>query len=407
MLVLLLPLLFQDTLRLDANTALARAVERAPTILAAAARTRASAAAGSEAGRLRNPQLAFLAENLGAQRQVTGADGLRGIEGQVTLQGHLPIGGDLGAARRGATAQLDLATADAAMVEQEFRGHVLLAIATHDRSHALLREATAEANAMATFSAAMTARATEGRSSDGEAARTRTEAVMAASHLARRRADVASADAVLAASIGLTPGTLLRVTPPPACVPSVAGEAIAVQQATAKITLADALADQAAASRIPDLAPIVGLRRSGTFSGLLLGLSFDLPFFSTGGGSVAAARAEAESARSEATAVSLERDAAMAGARQALRELDVMASQYGATWESDLSRAVAAAEARWREGQGTLAELFDARRARVAAREEHAVWQLRRIAARIALARASGDELTTSLLMDECTGAAR
>ncbi|MBP9897966.1 MAG: TolC family protein, partial [Gemmatimonadales bacterium] len=106
MLVLLLPMLWQDTTRLDASTALARALERAPVVAAVDARTRAADAMRRDAARLRNPQLGISAENLGMQRQVTGKDGLAGTEGQITLQTVLPLGGDLGAARRTGAAHL-------------------------------------------------------------------------------------------------------------------------------------------------------------------------------------------------------------------------------------------------------------------------------------------------------------
>jgi outer membrane protein TolC len=68
---------------------------------------------------------------------------------------------------------------------------------------------------------------------------------------------------------------------------------------------------------------------------------------------------------------------------------------------------VGAAAARWDEGAGTLAELLEARRARLAALEEHATWAATRAASRLALARAAGHPMTATLLTDDCSGAVR
>lgn len=406
MLVLALTLLWQDTTRLDAGTALARALDRAPVAAAAAARIRAADAQRRDAGRLRNPQLGIAAENLGMQRQVTGKDGLAGTEGQVTLQTVLPLGGDLGAARRAGAAHLALVQSDGAITLTSFSGQVLAAITAHDVGHQLLGEATAESAALDRLAAALTARVADGRSAAGEGARVRTEAVMVASQLSRRRAELAAADAQLAVALGLAPESPLRISLPTSCGPAAAtGVAVDAQHAVARRTLAEALADQAAARRVPDLIPQVGFRRTAGFSGVLVGLAVDLPLFSSGGASLASARAEVDAAAADVALATQESSVTTAAARRTLAELDAAGARYSAGWDADLLQAVTAAEARWREGQGTLAELFDARRARFAALEEHATWRERRVAARLALARAVGQPLTAALLLEDCPGA--
>src|SRR5690606_4218981 len=96
-----------------------------------------------------------------------------------------------------------------------------------------------------------------------------------------------------------------------------------------------------------------------------------------------------------------------AGERRALALLDARATTFGAGWQDDLALAVGAAAARWDEGAGTLAELLEARRARLPALEEHATWSAPRAAARLALARAAGYPIAATVLTDDCTGAVR
>jgi outer membrane protein TolC len=405
MLLLLLPMLLQDTLRLDAAAAMSRALERAPVIAAANARLRASSAAGRDAARLRNLQLGIAAENLGMQRQVTGKDGLAGTEGQVTLQGVLPLGGDLGAARRGAQAETELVRLEGAVAVFELQRQLIGAIAMHQRQHTLAEAAASEADALDRFAAAVTARAADGRASAGEAARVRTEAVMVASQLARRRAELAAADASLAAALGYPADTPLRIAAPPACVAPTSAEPLDLQRAVARRTLAEAMASQAASRRVPDLIPQAGFRRTAGFSGVLVGLAFDLPLFSSGAAALDAARAEVEARTAEVTQMEREQAAALVAGRRILAELASVGARYGTGWDRDLALAVTAAEARWQEGQGTLAELFDARRARLAALQEHAEWRERVLLGRLALARALGVAPTASLLLDDCPGA--
>jgi outer membrane protein TolC len=289
----------------------------------------------------------------------------------------------------------------------ESQGALIAAIASHQRQHALLEAASSEAEGLDRFAAAVSARAAEGRASAGEAARVRTEAVMVASQLARRRAEVSAADARLAAALGYPADTPLRISAPTACLAAVPGEPLDLQRAVARRTLAEAMASQASARRIPDLIPQVGFRRTAGFSGVLVGVAFDLPLFSSGGGALDAARAEVEATTAEVTLMERDQAAAIVAGRRTLAELAAVGVRYGAGWDRDLTLAVTAAEARWQEGQGTLAELFDARRARLAALMEYTEWRERVLLGRLALARTLGTAPTASLLLDDCPGAPR
>lgn len=404
MLLLLALVIPQDTVRLEASTALARALERAPAVQAADARVRAAAALGRDLARPGNPRLGVLAENLGATRDVTGRDGLAGVEGQVTLELPVPLGGDRGAARAAGQAGVAVATAEAGLADAELREEILLELLHHEQAHAALEAATAEAATLATMARAMTARAAEGRSADGAAARVRIEATMAASAAARRRAAAARLDAHVAARLGLPPGTPIRVTPGP-CAPAPTTRSVTARDlAAARVTFADAETGRARALRIPDLAPMVGYRRTAGFTGLLLGVTLDLPLGNGGGARVAAAAAHRDAVAAEADLVTDHLAATLDGASRALAALAPTDSAYGDAWRADLDLAVGSAAARWEEGAGTLAELLEARRARLHALDEAAAFAAERAVARLARARALGVPLDATLLAGTCPG---
>src|SRR6185436_13252604 len=76
-------------------------------------------------------------------------------------------------------------------------------------------------------------------------------------------------------------------------------------QARFNADAARAAADRAYAARVPDVAPIVGLRRTAGYSGLLLGVSMELPLLRSGAAAEESARFQAEAA--ESLRVDLER----------------------------------------------------------------------------------------------------
>ena len=354
-----------------------------------------------------NPRLGVLAENLGAQREVTGQDGLAGVEGQVTLEFPMAIGGGLGAARSAGRAGVAVATAEAEMANVELRYTLLQRMVEHQRLHRVLDAVGEEARTLATMSRAVTAQAADGRAAEGHAARLRVEAASRTSALARRQAEAAVVDADLAGWLGLTPETPIRISPASCAVVSSIDGTTAARVASARVGLAEAEAAVARAVRVPALAPQVGFRRSAGFSGLLVGLNVDLPLFNGGGARLAAAEASQVARQAEQQQVERTLGAAVVGERRALALLDASAEDFGAAWQEDLTLAVSAATARWDEGAGTLAELLEARRARLAALEEHAAWSAARAASRLALARAAGTPIDAALLTDDCLGAAR
>jgi len=391
-----------DTVRLQAADALDLARRQAPRVTAAAARVEATRYGVAAARAWRNPTLNVVAENLGAQQEITRRAGLAGVEGQVTLSGWVPLGGDHGALIRAARAQASGAAAGLALAEQEAAVAAVEGIAVVERDRAALEAARAEAAALERFAVAMTRRAEEGRTAGGDAARARLESAAAAARVARIEAALLGSEATLARLLGFVPGTPLviasGVCSPGPLSPLPHAQAAA---AAAQVAVARAESDRQRGLAVPDLMPQVGLRRTGGFSGLIVGLSVDLPVLSRGRAAAAAARAEAEAREVEYQAIVTRLAAERHHAEQAVAVLEVSRRRFDAEWRRDLVRALTAAEARYGAGEATLAELLDARRARLAALDDYASWRAERRMARAALARARGAPVEAAVLCDD------
>jgi outer membrane protein TolC len=393
----------QDTTRLTAAAALDRALDPAAGRLAVAEARRAAArGAGRELAAPANPSLQAMVENLGAQRQVTGRDGLAGTEGQLVLSQPLTLGGDVAARRRLGGTGIDVADAQAAIAVADIAVEVLEAIAGWERDRAILAASGAERDALARVATAMTARAAEGRDATASAALARIEAAAAASRHARHLGDAARSNAALAALVHLEGGTPVAIGPARcAGTPLPVGQDVPPPEhmlQDARLASSAAGTDLVRALRIPDLLPQVGFRRSAGFSGLLLGISFDLPIRNRHGGALEAARAEQELARGQALAERETMAGAAVGHRRALAALTDGTLRYDAAWQADLEAIVAAEEARLAVGEGSLYRLFEARRLRLAAVIEAEDWRLEVRRQRIRLARTTGTPLVATLL---------
>ena len=394
-----------DTLRLSAAGALQRAVGQAGPVHAAVLRERAAQAGIRHARTWNNPVLNATAENIGAQEKVTGKSGLAGIEGQITLQQHLTLGGDRGAAVREAEAIAGAASAGATMAFGDATVEAVSAMAVATRDARLARHSAEEVGTLAALAHAMTRRAEEGRSSGGEAARVRLELVTMRSLAARRGAVAAESQAELARRLGV-PMAQPIVIEWPACTPEPPNAPTDslppdLLQARFNADAARAAADRAHAARVPDVAPIVGLRRTAGYSGLLLGVSMELPLLRSGAAAEESARFQAEAA--EALRMDLERRVAAqrAGADAALASLAQAAQAFDATLLVDLDRAVRAQQSRLDQGEGTIAELLDARRARVNTLNEYAEWRAMRVDLRARRTRLAGRPVDAQVLCED------
>lgn len=392
----------QDTLRLDAAQALARAVSQAPMLRAAVARESSATALVQQAGAWKNPVFSITAENLGAEVQTTGKSGVAGIEGQAIIEQTFTLGGDRGAAIGQARALAGEAMATRRLVEADLRLLAVEAIARADRDAADAAFASQEALALRQIATMMSRRAAEGRSSGGEAALAAVEAASASSLSARRSALAAESQADLARVLGVAPGMHVIVESA-ACATMPApprDSAPELQRAAFSVAAADAGLARARAARVPDLRPSAGLRRTQGFSGLWLGLALDLPILQSGASAEKAARFQAAAVRDEMEALSLAIAARTAGSTAAMRQLDLVAPLFDAELVHDLERAVRSAESRHAAGEGTLVELLDTRRARLALLTEYEEWRAAQRIARARQARWSGTPIDAEMLCD-------
>lgn len=395
-----------DTLRLTAREAMARVLTEGSALRAARLRAEAAVGRVEQAGAWRNPNVAVSAENIGAQQEITGRTGVAGLEGQAVLTVPLLLGGKRGASIDTAEGMRGVASATAALVEGVLRVEAVETIAAAARDAALAGHAAEEAMHLARFARALARRADEGRGAGGEAARARLEAASAASLAARRRAVAAQSGAQLARLLGVPATTPVTVTAP-ACVVAADGGSAATsallpeeRAADARVQASAAAVRAARARAVPDLFPQLGLRRTQAFSGLFLGLGLDLPLLNRERGAIAAARAEFAAAEADSDAVRRRVSAERAGSIAAATALEEAAPQFGAEWRADLARTIASAQARYDAGEGTLAELFDARRARLVALDEFETWRAERRRLRAHTARLAGGTVDEQALCE-------
>jgi hypothetical protein len=90
-----------------------------------------------------------------------------------------------------------------------------------------------------------------------------------------------------------------------------------------------------------------------------------------------------------------------AGAEAALAALGQAAPAFDASLRDDLERAVRAQQSRLALGEGTIAELLDARRARMNTLNEYAEWRAMRVELRARQARLAGRPVDARVLCED------
>lgn len=302
---------------LDLPAAIALAVEHHPALRAAAHEASASAAAVEQAGRLPNPELAYLREGHRAGARTT------------TMQVSQPI--ELGGKRaaRVAVAQgaLALAGSDLALRRQALRADVIEAFYT-----ALVAQERHELAQATVELAASSLRAVDGRVAAGkvspvEAGKARVAQADARAGLARAQADLAIARDALGALTGAPAeamrelagagvDTLPEVEPLPALLQR-AGGALSIRRARQQVALRDAQAGAERAARAPDVTLTIGSQRDDQLAHrqAVVGLAVPLPLFDRNGGNLAAALARSDGARAELEAAELAARTGLAAAR--------------------------------------------------------------------------------------------
>lgn len=384
-----------DTVRLDASSWLQQIEQSAPGVQAARLRSDAASQRAAQARAWRNPSLSFQVDNVGAEREVTNIDGWRGVEGQLVMTVPLPVGGDRGAAIRQGDASARVAEANAEMMRGDAIVRAVAAVANARRDTELLQQARSELATLERLAGALDAQADAGRASLGDAGRARLAVSVARERVAALAGAQRASLEELALMGGYAPGTAVVVGGPVCRVAeSEAPSTSAVPEqalAEARTETARASLDLARATRIPDLNPEVGLRRTMGIEALYAGLSFDLPLFDRQSRQVDAARAELRAAELEGQDLVRQLEAQRSAAQASLAALTEAGVHFTVPdWADDLNQAVRAAEARWELGEGTLFELLDGRRARIDAISARERWAAQWLIAQARLLRLSG-----------------
>lgn len=389
-----------DTVTVPATEALLRAIGRSPTAEAAALSASSAQYHAEQAEAWANPGLSVTLENVGRSEEFTGIPGVEGLEGQALLSTPLALGGDRGSRIRYARALAAEAGAEAEVVRADQAQAAARLIAEALRNQALVRTAREELATLDQLAEALALQEQEGRASRGDAARADLARGQAATHLARRISAEAASGEALARILGLPAGTPVIATVE-ACVAAAPTGPVAaddsnpavvpdVLRADARVEAAQADIDRSLARRFPDLETQIGVRRTGGNSGLYVGLSTALPLFDYGNRGVDAARASETAADRIRDDVLRRLEADRSAARRSEAALAEAGLRFSPEWRRNLEDAVTAAEARFELGEGTLYELLDNRRARLAALEDYWQWQAEWWMARAQSARLDG-----------------
>jgi outer membrane protein, heavy metal efflux system len=399
------PPLASDPLRLTVDEVVSRALD--PTLGTARARAdvEAAAAAFRQAGAIPNLTLSALAENLGAQRITSGLDGWPGVQGGVELGLPLSLSGGRRALRGVARAGLDLARSTLADREREVAYRALEALVAWEQAGARLRTAEAEVRALEVLHENLALGARLGEVSAADAARTLLALGQARVEQARALGALANEHEALLAMLGYPAGTPLELVPPNACPSPGAGaggplEAEAERMAEdipvplRSSALARSIAQQEAAraraERWPDVTPRLGWRREAGADALAVGFEWELPLFNRRQGAVDEAVSRVRG--SEDAFREAERRW-VAERATTLRQLDALAAagaMFDDAWHAALALTVGAAEATFTAGEGSLEQVLQARRARLASLEDAFAWEAELRRARLALDRSQG-----------------
>jgi outer membrane protein TolC len=403
--LLALTALQTDTVTVTAGEVLSRSRDQSPAVHAAARRMEAASFTRRAAGRWANPVVSAVAENIGATEAVTGISGIKGIEGQLVLTQPLALGGDIGASVDAANASSLVAEARYALTTAETELEAAVALAQLRRGRAIVRNAVQEVASLDLLVNALDLRVAAGRSPLGDAARARLALGQAASRLARSEAASAHSNARLARLLGLPPATIVLITigrceaPPEA--PQSEGFPADVLVAEQGVALGVAARSYEHANRVPDLFPQVGWKRTAGVSGLYLGMSLAVPILNGGGPNVEAAESETSAREVELAATKMFIAERAVAAQAELEALDRAGARFDARWVAALDQSLMAAEANYDLGEGTITELLDHRRARLAALDDFALWQAERRVARAQVARWTGTRLSGAAFCEE------
>lgn len=351
---------------LSLTTALHRALESNPELIASRQRLRAAHARAEDAGKWTNPSLDLSVENFG------GALGADRIESTLELGQLIELGGDR-SARAGVSRTLtEIARTETASLEREVLRETaerfLDAWSMQERTKRL---AVSEQNAIAAVDAA------ENRLRAGAAPRH--EMVRAQGYRSLRMVERTRAIAELAtlrrklaiqwAASGMTDSLVLAAPdttwiPDPAALVDSTKNHPAVRRAAAEITLEDWRLREARASRIPDLTLSAGVRHlsetDGT--GFIGAISVPLPFWNRLSGAITAAGLERSAAQERLRLAGLRIDQEL---RAAVQRYDSAVDAWRGIQNEVLPasrEALALVQNAYQSGRLTYVEILDTQR---------------------------------------------
>ncbi len=307
----------QPTEELTLAQAMALALLRSPELAGFTWEVRAQEARALQAGRLPNPELSTLVENLGTGRdEITG-----GVQTTIQLGQLVELGGKRSARKRVAALGLGLAERTYEIERLNLLSRVsraFIEVLGAQRHNALAEEIVQLAEQSAS---AVSERVAAGKVSPVEETKANVALSMARIELDRRKREMDSSRRVLSATWGNTEphfaaavGDLDAILPIPALerLTELLSQNPMLSLATEQVSLQEAAVDLAKATRVPDLTVGAGARRyavpGGDVDALLVGISIPLPLFDRRQGQILAARAEVERAaeRRRATETGLE-----------------------------------------------------------------------------------------------------
>ncbi len=363
---------------LTLEEALSRTLRSSPELTVAAEELRAVEADAELAGRLPNPELTVLLENVAGNGAYQDADS---AELTVELSQPIELGGKRRLRREAAELGRQLASNGQTLARAEAvavtRQRFVAVLAAQERL--TLAKLQAEVTAKSLNAAAE--RIEAGKAPTIDRLRLQGEASQANLAVSRAERALVTARQALAASWGdaqpdfdLVAGdlSLLPDVPAPDHVDvTLEQTAIAVNRRLTTALSGNELA-RARASRIPDPSLTVGWRqfKESDEEALLFGMSVPLPLFSQGQDAVIAASSRFSSARARELSDRNQARATLRSAWQALADARAEAEVFGKEVVPAAAEGFAAAEFGYRAGKFGLIELLDAQRTLFAARQQ-------------------------------------
>jgi cobalt-zinc-cadmium efflux system outer membrane protein len=290
-----------DGARIDLPTAIRLAFDQ-PGLRAAADEVAATEAAAEQAGRLPNPELAYLREGQQAGTRTT----------TVQINQPIELGGKREARVASAQGATSLARAELAARRQDMRATVIAGfyeVLVAQRRQELARALTELARRSVEVAGK---RVAAGKISPIDETKARLAAVDAATELNQATAALAIAKTKLGALLGRPADAIVLAeqdeqlpTPRPLdALLAQAGDGTSVQRARSQLAVQEAQTRAERAARIPDLTLSVGSQRDDQVGRrqAVLGLSMPLPLFNRNDGAVRAAVRRTDKAREELAA---------------------------------------------------------------------------------------------------------